>query len=161
MFSIGLTRFNNKTWRENQEYKQKQNISGCIYGVPVRVCEHLAPEYPICVLECNNSINQIIGIGFIKNIICTKKYYKIYSEGNYNRYTYLGNKYLSINELDEEDQLYIKNIENIIFKTKKHMKRGQGITLIGEERWLPLLRKIEKHPKTWFVELIKKKDIHW
>ena len=47
----------------------------------------------------NNSKNKIEGIGLIRNRTHVDKYYKIYHEGNYNRYVYKGNYYLNREKL--------------------------------------------------------------
>ena len=69
---ICVTRFDNKTFEENKIWKQKNNEIGCIYGSPIKITEKILPEQQILVLEMNNSINKIQGIGIIKNELVIK-----------------------------------------------------------------------------------------
>ena len=41
------------------------------------------------------------GIGLIKNKPETKKYYKVHSDGNTNRYTYIGEYYIERDIIDD------------------------------------------------------------
>lgn len=89
MLLIASTRFNTKTWIENQKWREKNNWNGCIYGTPIKIAEKLMPLATMIIIEMHNDENMIKGISLIRNAIMTNKYYKIYSEGNYNRYTYM------------------------------------------------------------------------
>ena len=82
----------------------------------------------------NNSSNQIMGFGLIKNYLYVNQYYKIYSKGNYNRYTYKSEYRVDRNELNETELKYLHDIENIVFKGKGHLKRGFGITSIPTKK---------------------------
>ena len=90
MLYIASTRFNNETLESNYKYRADKNIRGCIYGS----CMMINEKYPInsllFVIEMNNTQNKIEGIGLIKNRLILDKYYKIYEDGHYNRYTYFG-----------------------------------------------------------------------
>ena len=66
---ICVTRFNNSTYLENINYKKKNNIIGSIYGSPVKIKDYIDPYEIILIIEMNNSINKIEGIGIIKNKI--------------------------------------------------------------------------------------------
>ena len=66
---ICVTRFDTKTYNENKIYKDKYNITGCIYGSPIKISEKILPDTEILVLEMNNSKNIVEGIGVIKNNI--------------------------------------------------------------------------------------------
>lgn len=85
---IAVTRFNNETWQENSNYREKHHNFGCIYGCSLAINSIIPPDTIIYVLEMNNSINKIMGIGRIKN----KKYarVKIYKSDEYNRHIYKG-----------------------------------------------------------------------
>lgn len=125
---ICVTRFNTDTYLENQRYKEKHNIV-CIYGTPKKISENIMPYEYIMVLEMNNDSHKIEGIGIIKNQQCYDRC-RIYKDNNYNRYIYKSNKYININSLNPFENKLIKELENHIFKTKKHMKRGYGIQLL-------------------------------
>jgi hypothetical protein len=92
----------------------------------------------VFVIEMNNSKNKIEGVGFIKNRPCGDRYYRIYSDGNYNRYVYKGNYYLNREILLEKNEKLVNILDYILFKEKTHLKRGSGFTSIPE--------KLLKHP---------------
>ena len=135
-YKLAVTRFDNNTYQENREWCNIHNFSGAIYGLPIKISESLQPETILFVLEMNNSINQIMGIGIIKcgcgEIITDKKKYRIYSDNNYNRFIYkskyridFSQKYLSL-------KFYKKIVlmEKLLFKGSRHCKRGQGIQML-------------------------------
>jgi len=133
---LALTRFDNNTYQENRNWCNKHNFDGTIYGSPIRISESILPQTILFVLEMNNSINQIMGIGIInvgiQEIKTDKKNYRIYNDNNYNRFIYkskyridFDNEYLSINFYKK-----IVLLEKLLFKGSRHSKRGQGINLI-------------------------------
>lgn len=126
---IFVTRFNNKTFQENKNWLEKNNQIGCIYGSPTKITEKILPETYIIVLEMNNTKNIIEGVGIIKNnlILHDKKKYKIYEENNYNRFIYKSNFRIDKISFNTYEKEIIKNLENLLFKTHNHCKRGQGI----------------------------------
>lgn len=126
---IFVTRFNNKTIEENRNWLIKNNTNGCIYGSPIKISEKILPETYIIVLEMNNSLNKIEGIGIIKNkiILHDKKKYKIYQENNYNRFIYKSNMRIDKTSFNEYELVVINNLEKLLFKSYNHCKRGQGI----------------------------------
>ena len=97
-----VTRFNNETWIENCRWRENQIYKGCIYNTPTIIKGDISLVIPIYVIEMNNDENKIMGIGKIKNNISTKRH-KIYTDNNYNRYTYQGKR------IDRED---IKDLRN-------------------------------------------------
>jgi hypothetical protein len=81
----------------------------------------------------NNSLNRIEGIGLIKNKIYFDNYYKIYSDGNYNRFVYKSNYRVDRNHLELYYSDILSLFELILFKGKTHLKRGFGITQVPEK----------------------------
>jgi hypothetical protein len=75
----------------------------------------------------NNQTNEINGIGFIKNCLVTDKHYKIYSDNNYNRYTYKSSFRIDKEEINTDEIKYIKMLEVLLFTGYRHFKRGHGI----------------------------------
>ena len=132
MVHLVSTRFNDSTWEENLKYRNKHKIQ-CIYGAPLQISSHIYVDDDIFVVEMNNSKNQIEGIGLIKNRVCLDKYYKIYMEGNYNRYIYKGNYYLNREQLMSCDEKLVRILDYILFKEKSHLKRGSGFTTIPKK----------------------------
>tara|TARA_B100000902_G_scaffold396513_1_gene457721 strand:+ start:1369 stop:1848 length:480 start_codon:yes stop_codon:yes gene_type:complete len=130
MYTIATTRFNTKTWNENERWREKNNWDGCIYGTPTKMSENITPLIPLFILEMHNDINKIKGIGLIRNAVVIKKHYKIYSDGNYNRYTYKSKYRINTNILDHEEKKVIEILEVLVFKGSRHLKRGHGITRV-------------------------------
>lgn len=136
MFIISCTRFNTETLNENIRWIENNNYKGCIYNTPVRIKEDIPLLINIVVIEMNNITNKIVGFGLIQNKLIYDKYYKIYSIQNYNRYTYKGKYKINIellrekykNSIDtENDYKWIEELEKLLFKGKRHFKRGHGI----------------------------------
>ena len=128
MYRLASTRFNTHTWNENVEWRQQNNYIGCIYGTPSKIKDNIFNGNIVFILEMHNDENKIKGIGMIKNQLIMDKYYRIYSDGNYNRFTYKGKYRIDINELDGYNKAIVEMFNTLLFKTKKHIKRAQGIT---------------------------------
>ena len=127
---ICVTRFNNTTFDENRNWiKENNNSIGCIYGCPVKITETILPYATLLVLEMNNSKNIIEGIGIITNncVRENKKYYKIYTDNNYNRYIYKSNFRINRIHFNIYEKDVINLLEEYLFKSANHCKRGQGI----------------------------------
>ena len=126
---IFVTRFNNKTIKENRNWLIKNNEIGCIYGTPIKISEKILPETQILVIEMNNSLNKIEGIGIIKNklILHDKKKYRIYEENNYNRFIYKSNFRIDKKSFNNYEKPIINELEKLLFKSYNHCKRGHGI----------------------------------
>ena len=126
---LAVTHFNNLTYSENERWRKNKEYDGCIYNSPVKINEHIPLYSSIYVIEMNNETNKIIGIGLIKNRIYPKRC-KIYSDNNYNRYTYLGKKWIDCSSIDNKT---LEHLEQRIFKGKNHLKRSQGIVLVPKD----------------------------
>lgn len=130
---ICVTRFNEATFKENRLWIKKNNGSlGCIYGLPVKISDTLDPDSQLLVLEMNNSKNIIEGIGIIKNNLAreNRKYYKIYADNNYNRFIYKSNYRIDRKNFTSYESEIITFLEDYLFKSAYHCKRGQGIQKI-------------------------------
>jgi hypothetical protein len=147
MISIVTSRFNNDTWRENSEYRKRNNMNGCIYCSPQQLSSKIYPNSPVFVVEMNNTTNKILGVGLIANKIQFDKYYKVYEIGNYNRYTYTSEYRLDRQILLEYFPALVNVLDYILFKEKTHMKRGGGMTQIPD--------KLLRHPKCKELDVAK------
>lgn len=140
MFVIACTRFNTETYYENKRWRENNKYLGCIYNTPKQIKSNIPLTMNIIIFEMNNSINKIVGIGLIKNSVVCDRYYKIYTDQNYNRYSYKGKYRIDIEELREiiserlretnincENIKWIEKLELLLFKGKTHFKRGHGI----------------------------------
>jgi len=157
MFHLACTRFNNKTYQENTNYRIK-NGEQVIYGSAFKTRESYSGGALIFVAEMNNETNKIEGIGLIKNLLVCDKYYKIYDDNNYNRYIYRGQYWLSRQQLDKLDVNISEILDNILFKGKSHMKRMSGITILTEKlftNWEYELRDLKNKVKNAFLNYFK------
>jgi hypothetical protein len=130
MKKVMVTRFNNDTWRENQRWREKNDFAGCVYNAPVYIKEDIPLMITMYVVEMNNNTNKILGIGRILNKVHTDRRYKIYSDQNYNRFTYRGKLRI---DRDNIDPIELEKMEKRLFKSKGHLKRGQGISRVPQD----------------------------
>ena len=63
-FSLLTSRFNEKTWNENQKYRLKKEI-GCIYCSPCPIANEIPLDSIMFILEMNNDKNRIEGINLV------------------------------------------------------------------------------------------------
>ena len=133
MLSIVSTRFNNDTWKENTKYRERNKLSGCSYGAPYTMSPKIPLTALVFVVEMNNSINKIEGIGLVRNKSSHDKTYKIHYDRNYNRYIYQGKYRVSREDIERVNPLLTNIIDNVCFKGYTHLKRGIGFTSISEK----------------------------
>ena len=136
MFYIASTRFNNFTWDENTKYRKKYNIKGAIYGVTIKIHDKYPLKSIMFVIEMNNDTNNICGISVIRNSLILDKKYTIYSDNNYNRFIYMGDFWISREEIYKYDNVLVEILENILFKGKGHVKRQSGISALTGKTFL-------------------------
>jgi len=139
MVKICTARFNKNTLIENIEWRKKTNkLTHCVYGAPSELKQTIKKDEWVIVLEMNNDINRIIGLGLVRN--SPLKYNKIYSCGNYNRYTYEGKIRVDLSNINndnlahveafvltEEERIVIRMLELSLFYGQTHSKRAKGI----------------------------------
>lgn len=114
------------TWEENMAYRKKKNIA-CIYCSPHKISEAIPIDSILFILEMNNDLNKIMGIGMIKNHpICGK--YSLYKDGNFNRYVYTGKYRIDRDDMTEKEEEIMKALDILCFTGNTHLKRGKGIT---------------------------------
>ena len=87
----------------------------------------------VFVVEMNNELNQIEGIGLVKNTVKLDKYFKVYNTCNFNRYVFKGNYRIEREELLRYNSQLVEILDDILFKGKTHLKRGAGITTITDK----------------------------
>lgn len=122
------TRFSEDTWSENCAFRRRYPKIGCIYPTPEPIATMVPLDSVLFVLEMNNSQNRIMGIGMLSNhSICNSSKYRVYSEQNYNRYTYLGTRRIDREDMTAEEETVMKVFDILCFKGAKHMKRLRGI----------------------------------
>ena len=133
IIKIVTTRFSNNTWKENTDYLAKHKDISCIYGSPQEMSHKILYDSIVFVIEMNNTVNQIEGIGLVKNRPFVDKYYSIYSGGNYNRFVYKSNYRIDRDTILRFDPTIVDILEYVVFKEKSHLKRGSGFTTITQE----------------------------
>lgn len=133
VFTIVTTRFNDMTWEQNQNYRNRFNFKGCIYGVQHAMSPKIFLNSYVFVVEMNNSKNKIEGIGLVKNIPNLERKYIIYDDPNYNRFIYKGKYRLDREELLSLDNKIVEILDHICFKEKTHLKRGSGFMRIPDK----------------------------
>lgn len=151
------TRFTNKTYDENKNYKLKKNFTGCLYGSPVKISSNISENTPMIVLEMNitNLNKNIVGLGLIKNNLDSKKSCNIYESKKFNKYIYYSDYRVDISELDNMDLFLIHQLELILYKTKKHIQRSIGITKVPIKS-LSNLTNIKNQKKFMYKKTINK-----
>ena len=132
MFTVVTGRYNNETWRATVNYRERKKIP-CIYATPHKLAENINLNSPVFVIEMNNTTNQIMGIGLIKNKIVMDKTHKVQEDSNCNRYNYIGDYHISREILDDYNPELVYVLDEILFKGYTHSKRGSGMTKIPEK----------------------------
>lgn len=147
MIKLVSTRFTDTTLKENRDYREKHGIRGCIYGSPQEFSPKILYNEVVFVVEMNNTLNQIEGIGLIRNKPYMEKYYNIYADGNYNRYIYKSDYFIAREMVVRHCPFVVEALDYVLFREKTHLKRGSGFTTIPEK--LMMHRVCEK------VEIVK------
>jgi hypothetical protein len=132
MFTIVTGRYNNETWESTMSYRLKKGLQ-CIYAPPCKLSSNIDLDSPVFVIEMNNSVNEIMGIGLIKNKLVTDKVYKVQKDTNCNRYIYIGEYHISREILDDYNPDLVYVLDEILFKGYTHSKRGSGLTKLPEK----------------------------
>jgi hypothetical protein len=78
-------------------------------------------------MEANIQLNKIMGVSIIHNFIKMDKRHRIFADQNYNRFVYMGKRYIPRCNFTREEMVLIEKMERLVFKGKGHLKRGQGI----------------------------------
>lgn len=125
---IVTSRFNDRTWSENQAFRRQHAKFGCIYCAPTMITSMVPVDAPVFVLEMNNDINQIMGIGMVKNHPHMNAF-DVYENGNYNRYQYVGKTRIDRLEMTKEEETIMRVFDILCFTGNKHQKRGHGLKL--------------------------------
>ena len=138
-FFIGSVRFNNKTYLENIKWKQRKQHQGCAYGLDKPLSIKIPSKKYIYIIEMNNDINKIMGIGKIKNEVVYSNRSRMYDDDRLNNFIYKSPDFISRNDIiksKEKANIVLRFLENILFYGYKHFKRGQGCVIIPWNRIL-------------------------
>ena len=151
---IMTSRFNRNTWNENERYRASKNNIGCIYCSPDPIANVVPMESIMFVLEMNNDTNKIMGIGMIRNRPIVSKI-MVYSNGNYNRYVFIGKIRISRTEMSEDEERIMKVFDILCFSGNKHMKRGQGLKSFPTEMLYKMSSRLDM--VSYIGEMFKKR----
>lgn len=129
------TRYNNKTADENKIFREK-NLDikyKCVYSNDT-VISTISSNSLLFILEMNNDIDKIIGIGLIKTgKYCDPKYndpkYKLYDNPKLNTFVYTGEQRIDRSEMTESEERVIQILDVLCFTGKRHQKRIKGMSL--------------------------------
>ena len=136
-FLIGTVRFNNATYLENLKWKQRKNHKGCAYGLNKPIAQSVPKGKYIYIIEMNNDINKIMGIGKIKNQVIHTNRSRMYKEERLNQFDYKSRHFISRNKIistKHKAEIVLRFLENILFYGYKHFKRGQGCVILPWNR---------------------------
>ena len=78
-------------------------------------------------------INQILGIGLIKNRPFDRYMTSLYNEKNYTRYVYRGELHIDRDFMITHKPKLVEVLEVILFKGKTHLKRGYAFSALTDK----------------------------
>lgn len=136
-FYIGTARFNSATYRENKDWKKKKQWEGCVYGFDKTIPINIDQKAYIFIIEMNNSTNTIMGIGLIKNVLISAHRSRIYVSPCWNAYVYKSKYHITREEIlakSLKNRLVMLLLERMLFYGSNHFKRGQGCTILSQNR---------------------------
>ena len=164
-YRLLTTRFTNETYEELQRFKENNNLIGkSLFNIPIKLrFTNVSYEYPMIVLEMNNSENELMGMGFIINrTYGMNNSYNVHKNKNYNRYTYKSRFYISFNKRsndyisyignNEEYVSLIKELTQICFYGKGHLKRGSSFMCVP-------MKKITNKMNELFMDIFLEKYV--
>ena len=123
---IITSRFSTATLLENERYRSRHANIGCIYCSPELIASNIPLETILFVLEMNNDINKVAGIGLVRNR-ATSGLHHVYNDGNYNRYVYSGKTRIKREDFTEHEEKVFQVLDKMLFTGTRHMKRGHGL----------------------------------
>jgi hypothetical protein len=129
---IMTSRWNQKTWEENCEYRRMNPQIGCIYCSPTMISQEIPKDATMFILEMNNDINRIMGIGLVRNRHVLNKYF-VYDNGRYNRFVYISKTRIDRKDMKPDEEQIMKVFDILCFMGNTHMKRGQGLKAFPRE----------------------------
>ena len=139
-YELMTTRFTDETFQQYQRYKNNHQIDGSLYNVAYYLRFNTVKlNVPMIILEMNNTQNKLMGMGLVLNQFQDMNKHDIYTDINYNRYTYQSKYYISFAEYSP-DWKYVPDLktvrkvifalETVCFFGKTHIKRGAAFTRV-------------------------------
>jgi hypothetical protein len=149
------SRFNTETRKQNEIYRHTKWQNGCLYCCPEKISQSIPIDSKVIVLEMDNDINKIFGVGMLTNKPIFNKHC-VYKDENYNRYNYIGKYRISREDLTNKEEAVFKALDILCFTGNQHMKRGHGLKafptklLMNCSKTLDITQFIENMFKTRF-----------
>jgi hypothetical protein len=139
VFDITTTRYSSFTYMENYRKKASMSFDGALYSSTLRLPVNAPDNKFLFVMDMNNTINKIMGIGIILNVLAKDQTLNIYDNPMFNNYVYKSNFYIPIIDINNNNRYFdyvesswrdfIENeFESVIFYGKGHLKRGGSFT---------------------------------
>jgi len=148
--NVVSTRFNTDTLTQNIAYRKTYNVR-CIYCEQVPMPMHILFGNFVFVIEMNNSINEIAGIGMVRNTPSDVSIKEMY--GNASRvYMYKGILHLNRETILALNPTLLSILESMLFTKKTHSKRGCGFTSLPSKLVKQLDFNVPASIKELFVE---------
>jgi hypothetical protein len=128
-FTLVTTRFNNATWAANKAVRDRNPAVKTVYACMRPLPANIPADINLFVLEMNNSTNQLLGIGLVRNRPVLGKY-AIHHDPQYqfNQYVFLGKMRIDRTEMDASEQEFLRLLEGLCFFGSMHSKRGSDMT---------------------------------
>ena len=147
-FYLATTRFTEKTYEENKEWRLKHNWKGCIYSINKYIPKNIPKDNMVFVIEMNNTTNKIMGIGLLRNYVNYDHKVRMYNNeySHFNNIVYHSNYRKDVEEMNKKELKYIELLELLLFYGKDNSKRLDGISYLKWER-LPNEKAIAKFIK--------------
>jgi hypothetical protein len=120
------SRFNTETRKQNDIYRSEKWPNGCLYCSPEPISQNIPIDSKIIVLEMDNDMNKIFGLGLLTNKPFFNKH-SVYTDENYNRYSYVGKYRIKREDLNSKEEAIFKALDILCFTGNEHMKRGHGL----------------------------------
>lgn len=134
LFCLTTIRYDNTSYEELLNWKEKHNIMGSYYGVRKEISDDIKRYKYTFIIEMHNELNKIMGIGCILTKTLCKKNINIHKDKNKNRFVYTSKYHLSIDKMIElRMNALIYFLEYVLFKGYSHQKRNIGITKLNEK----------------------------
>jgi hypothetical protein len=113
--------------------RQRNPSVKCLYTSIRGLSNRIPTDSNVFVLEMNNSTNELMGIGLIRNRPVIGKY-TVYTDDKYkhNTYVYIGKLRIAREEMNPYELEILRLLEALCFTGVNHSKRNSGITQLPD-----------------------------
>lgn len=128
---IACTRYTLDTFNQRSQWCRVHEHTlgdGMVYPSPSMIHHKVPSTAWVFILDMNNDTNQIEGIGLVRNRVW-KQRVPVFTHQHYNRFVYKADHYKPKEDMTDDELATLLLLEQMLFKGKTHLKRGNGITL--------------------------------